>query len=90
MVSYKKLKFAEIFLHFLKDRKATKPKNSIYNVSKDKLLFISRLIYVVGYDTERYYVEYDEDCNKNRMLSNLLRRYKNEEFPMLVGGHYML
>ncbi len=27
---------------------------------------------------------------KNRMLSNLLRRYKNEEFPMLVGGHYML
>lgn len=89
-VSYKKLKFAEIFLHFLKDRKATKPKNSIYNVSKDKLLFISRLIYVVGYDTKRYYVEYDEDCNKNRMLSNLLRRYKNEEFPMLVGGHYML
>lgn len=89
-VSYKKLKFAEIFLHFLKDRKATKPKNSIYNVSKDKLLFISRLIYVVGYDTERYYVEYDEDCNKNRMLSNLLRRYKNEEFPMLMGGYYML
>jgi hypothetical protein len=27
---------------------------------------------------------------KNRMLSNLLRRYKNEEFPMLAGGHYML
>ena len=89
-VSYKKLKFAEIFLHFLKDRKATKPKNSIYNVSKDKLLFISRLIYVVGYDTERYYEEYDSDCNKNRMLSNLLRRYKNEEFPTLIGGHYGL
>ena len=89
-VSYKKLKFAEIFLYFLKDRKATKPKNSIYNVSKDKLLFISRLIYVVGYDTERYYVEYDEDCNKNRMLSNLLRRYKNEKLPILMGGHYMM
>ena len=89
-VSYKKLKFAEIFLHFLKDRKATKPKNSIYNVSKDKLLFISRLIYVVGYDTGRYYEEYDSDCNKNRMLSNLLRRYKNEEFPTLIGGHYGL
>ena len=89
-VSYKKLKFAEVFLYFLKDRKATKPKNSIFNVSKDKLLFISRLIYVVGYDTERYYVEYDEDCNKNRMLSNLMRRYKNEQLPILMGGHYML
>lgn len=89
-ISFKKLKFAEIFLYFLKDRKATKPKNSIYNVSKDKLLFISRLIYVVGYDTERYYEEYDSDCNKNRMLSNLLRRYKNEKFPLLMGGHYMM
>lgn len=89
-ISYKKWRFADIFLYFLKDRKATKPKHSIYNVSKDKLLFVSRLIYVVGYDTERYYEEYDNDCNKNRMLSNLLRRYKNEEFPMLTGGHYML
>jgi len=89
-ISFKKLKFAEILLHFLKDRKATKPKNSIYNVSKDKLLFISRLIYVVGYDTERYYEEYDSDCNKNRMLSNLMRRYKNEKLPLLTGGHYTL
>ena len=88
--SYIKWKFAEIFLHFLKDRKATVPKNSIYNVSKDKMLFISRLIYTVGYDTKRYNEEYDSEGNKNRMLSNLLRRYMKEEFPTVTGRHYML
>ena len=88
-ISYKKWKFADIFLHFLKDRKATVPKNTVYNVSKDKMLFISRLIYVVGYDTKRYYESHDKDYNPNRMLSNLLRRYQKEEFPLVSGRHYM-
>ena len=87
-ISYKKWKFAEIFLHFLKDRKATIPKNTVYNVSKDKMLFISRLIYVVGYDNKRYYDPYDKEGNPNRMLSNLLRRYMKEEFPPVIGLHY--
>ena len=87
-ISYKKWKFAEIFLHFLKDRKATIPKNTVYNVSKDKMLFISRLIYVVGYDSKRYYEPYDKEGNPNRMLSNLLRRYMKEEFPPVIGLHY--
>ena len=87
-ISYKKWKFAEIFLHFLKDKKATIPKNSVYNVSKDKMLFISRLIYVVGYDTKRYYEPYDKEGNPNRMLSNLLRRYMKEKFPPVIGLHY--
>lgn len=89
-ISYKKWKFAEIFLHFLKDKKATVPKNSIYNVSKDKMLFISRLIYTVGYDTKRYNEEYDSEGNKNRMLSNLLRRYMKEDFPTITGRYYIL
>lgn len=89
-ISYKKWKFAEIFLHFLKDRKATVPKNTVYQVSKDKMLFISRLIYVVGYDTKRYNDPHDKDNNPNRMLSNLLRRYMKEEFPTVTGRHYML
>lgn len=89
-ISYKKWKFAEIFLHFLKDRKATVPKNSIYNVSKDKMLFISRLIYTVEYDTKRYNESHDSDGNPNRMLSNLLRRYQKEDFPLVTGRHYML
>lgn len=88
-ISYKKWKFADIFLHFLKDRKATVPKNTVYNVSKDKMLFISRLIYVVGYDNKRYYESHDKDYNPNRMLSNLLRRYQKEEFPLVSGRHYM-
>ena len=87
-ISYKKWKFAEIFLYFLKERKAIVPKNSIYNVSKDKMLFISRLIYVVGYDSKRYYESYDKEGNPNRMLSNLLRRYMKEEFPPVIGLHY--
>ena len=88
-ISYKKWKFADIFLHFLKDRKATVPKNTVYNVSKDKMLFISRLIYVVGYDNKRYYESHDKDYNPNRMLSHLLRRYMKEEFPLVSGRHYM-
>ena len=87
-ISYKKWKFAEIFQYFLKDRKATVPKKSIYNVSKDKMLFISRLIYTVEYDGKRYNEEYDSEGNKNRMLSNLLRRYMKEEFPPVIGLHY--
>ena len=74
----------------MKDRKASVPKDSIYNVSKDKMMFISRLIYTVGYDTKRYNEEYDSEGNKNRMLSNLLRRYMKEEFPTVTGRHYML
>ena len=89
-ISYKKWKFAEIFLYFLKDRKAIVPKNSIYNVSKDKMLFISRLIYTEGYDGKRYNEPYDNEGNPNRMLSNLLRRYKKEDFPTVTGGYYML
>ena len=89
-ISYKKWKFAEIFLYFLKERKAIVPKNSIYNVSKDKMLFISRLIYTVGYDGKRYNEPYDNEGNPNRMLSNLLRRYKKEDFPTVTGGYYML
>ena len=88
-ISYKKWKFAEILLHFLNDKKATVPKNCIYNVSKDKMLFISRLIYVVGYDTKRYYDAYDSNGNPNRMLSNLLRRYMKEDFPIVISRHYM-
>lgn len=88
-ISYKKWKFAEIFLYFLEDKKATTIPNKKEKVSKDKMIFISRLIYTVGYDGKRYNEEYDEDGNKNRMLSNLLRKYSKEEFPT-VRGHYYL
>ena len=88
-ISYKKWKFAEIFQYFLEDKKATINPTKREKVSKDKMIFISRLIYTVGYDGKRYNEEYDEDGNKNRMLSNLLRRYSQEEFPTVIGHYYM-
>lgn len=90
-ISYKKWKFAEIFQFFLEDKKANKSKvlDKRVKVSTDKWMFISRLIYTVGYDGKRYNEEYDSEGNKNRMLSNLLRRYSKEEFPTVIGHYYM-
>lgn len=90
-ISFKKWKFADMFQFFLKDRKADKKKLSHKNVkvSADKMMFISRLIYTVGYDGKRYNEEYHSDCSKNRMLSNLLRKYKNEDFPDFANHYYL-
>lgn len=87
-ISHKKWKFAEMFLKFLKNKQAKTLPNKKVKVSKDKMMFISRLIYTVGYDTKRYNEEYDSEGNKNRMLSNLLRRYKNEKFPPTYSNIY--
>ncbi len=88
--SHQKWKFADIFLYFLKDRKAKNLPNEGYvMVSRDKMLFISRLIYTVGYADEEYN-RYDNEKGKpNRMLSNLLRKYRNEKFPDVMGHYYI-
>ena len=89
-ISHKKWKFTDMFLFFIERRKATTIPNKKIKVSKDKMMFISRLIYTVGYDGKRYNEEYDSEGNKNRMLSNLLRRYKNEKFPSVIANNYMV
>ena len=89
-ISYKKWKFANMFLFFLESRKATTIPNKKVKVSKDKWMFVSRLIYTVGYDGKRYNEEYDSEGNKNRMLSNLLRRYRKEQFPSCIAKNYMM
>ena len=89
-ISYKKWKFTDMFQSFLENRKATIKPNAKMKVSKDKMMFISRLIYTVGYDGKRYNEEYDAEGNPNRMLSNLLRRYKNEQFPSIIANNYMV
>ena len=89
-ISYKKWKFTDMFLFFIERRKATTIPNKKIKVSKDKWMFVSRLIYTVGYDGKRYNEEYDSEGNKNRMLSNLLRRYKNEKFPSVIANNYMV
>ena len=90
-ITFKKWKFADMFQYFLKDRKADKKNISNINVkvSADKMMFISRLIYTVGYDGKRYNEEYDPDGNKNRKLSNLLRKYRNEDFPDFANHYYL-
>ncbi len=87
-MSYKKVKFTEIFLHFLEKRKAKNLPHKKVKVSKDKLMFISRLLYTVDYGNIRYNEEFDENMNPNRMLSNLLRKYKNQKFPRVMPNWY--
>ena len=89
-ISHKKWKFTDMFLFFIGNRKATTIPNKKVKVSKDKMILISRLIYTVGYDGKRYNEEYDSENNKNRMLSNLLRRYKNEKFPSVIANNYIV
>lgn len=90
-ITYKKWWFAKMFQFFLQDMKAdrNRVRDKRVKVSTDKLMLISRLIYTVGYDSKRYNEEYDSEGNKNRMLSNLLRKYGKEEFPATTGHCYM-
>ena len=87
-ISYKKWYFAKMFLFFLENRKAKTLPHIKEKVSKDKMMFVSRLIYTVGYHGKEYNEEYDDKGNKNRMLSNLLRKYAKEKFPTIVPKYY--
>ena len=77
-----------MFLFFLENRKAKTLSHVKEKVSKDKMMFVSRLIYTVGYHGKEYNEEYDDNGNKNRMLSNLLRKYAKEKFPTIVPKYY--
>lgn len=88
-VTYKKLFFNEMFQSFLCDRKATNKVRTKYKISKDKWLFVSRLIYTVEYESsEGYNDDYDECGNSNRKLFNLLRRYNKDSFPRYTHRYY--
>ena len=87
-ISHKKWKFADILLYFLKDRKAKNIRHGHEFISKDRMTFVSRLIYTIEYDSARYNEEFKENGAKNRMLSNLLRRYSKEDFPLVTGRLY--
>ena len=59
--------------------------------SIDKLLFISRLTYIVGLQDESYYkrlILKDGKYVANRKLSNLLSRYRDEPLPHKTGRYY--
>lgn len=86
-VTYKKFLFNEMFQYFLKDKVADKSNDP--KVSKDRWIFVSRLIYTVKYENiEGYNDEYDKNYNKNHKLQNLLRRYNKDNFPRFVHNYY--
>ena len=88
--SHKKWYFTKVFHFFLKNRKAKTLPHVKDRVSRDKYMFISRLIYTVGYHDEKYNIDkFIEPYESNRMLSNLLRKYANEEFPTIGTRYYM-
>ena len=86
--------FAEFFQYFLKDIKADRELMGIHTTKEDsidKLLFISRLTYIVGLQEKDYYVRVISKEDKyvvNRKLSNLLSRYRNEPLPHKTGRIY--
>lgn len=90
--SYKRWKFADMFQYFLEDKKARRGnvRDKRAKVYTDKLMFISRLIYIVDYGIETYNEPIDKEGKPNRMLSNLLRRYRNEKFPSIIANYYMV
>ena len=86
--------FAEFFQYFLKDIKADRElmgRHTTREDSTDKLLFISRLTYIVGLQDKDYYERLILKEGKyvaNRKLSNLLSRYRNEPLPHKTGRIY--
>lgn len=75
---YRIQQFHKYLKWFLKDYEAIK---GIY-ASKDKMLLVSRMIYLLGIsDDSRYYEEYAENGDKLNFLKNNLSRYKDIEIP---------
>ena len=93
--SHKTRLFAEFFQYFLENLKANKKLMGIRTTSEDstdKLLFISRLTYIVGLQGKEYYKRYmlnkKGDYVTNRKLSNLLSKYRDEPLPDETGRYY--
>lgn len=89
--SHKRWKFAEMFLYFLKDKKADKKRvrDRSVMISIEKNLFVSRLLYTAGYVSEAYNNDFQNKNNKpNRFLSLIIRKYSKEKFPPVVASNY--
>ena len=93
-MSYRQYKFAEMMLYFLKDKKGKLQPNTHCKVYREKHFFVSMLLYVVGLYSDntlsaknKWYEPWYND-KENRNLSNLVKNYKNREFPHSVGKIY--
>jgi len=68
--------FHKLLMHFLKDKKPRKDRKDI-NASKDKMMLVSRMIYILGIsDDERYNQEWIETGDKLNFLKYNIRRYQ--------------
>lgn len=87
--SHKRWKFAEMFLYFLKDKKADKKRvrDRSARISIEKNLFVSRLLYTAGYVSEAYNNEFQKN-KPNRFLSLIIRKYSKEKFPPVIANNY--
>ena len=92
--SHKTRLFAAMFQYFLRDKEADHELTIDFTRkdSVDKLLLISRLAYIVGFEGEEYYERHISNKEgkfvANRRLSNLLSRYRNEPLPPMTGRIY--
>ena len=92
--SHKTRLFAAMFQYFLRDKEADHELMTDFTRkdSVDKLLLISRLAYIVGFQDEEYYERHISNKEgklvANRKLSNLLSRYRNEPLPPMTGRLY--
>ena len=92
--SHKTRLFAAMFQYFLRDKEADHELTIDFTRkdSVDKLLLISRLAYIVGFEGEEYYERHISNKEgklvANRRLSNLLSRYRNEPLPPMTGRLY--
>ncbi len=86
---HKIIKVVEMFKYFLKDKTADKTAfaGQVMGVSTDKMILISRIIYIMDYGGKRYNEEYDDKGNKNRVLSNSLRSYDGKA-PIEMRSKY--
>lgn len=78
-LSYKIYIFTDMMRWFLKgyESKYGGKQSGVEKVSLNKLLLISRMIYILGLsDDERYYRRYNENGNELNFLKNNIRRYE--------------
>ena len=89
---YKIAWFNKYLSSFLKDKVADK---AVYafkgsDISTDKSLLISRMIFVLGLsDEENFYIEYTDEKVKKDYLKGYIKKYKKVEVPAHQSRYFL-
>lgn len=85
-LSYQITLFHRYLYQFLKPLQALKE----VHASKDKMLLISRMIFILGIsDDDRYYDEYNDSGDKLNHLKSNISRYKKIDPPTVCNIYYI-